>query len=90
MVAAFFKRTAAFAVYHCNWIILRVIHTKEFIPHAVKTVRFKISGKVLVAIRFIEQIFLDDPVFVRASCAVKTHLEVLVINIDGMERKFQI
>ena len=90
MVAALFKRTAAFAVDHCNRIVLRVIHTKEFISHAVKTVRFKIRSKILISIRFIEQIFLDDSVFVRASCAIKTHLEVLIINVDGMERKFQI
>ena len=90
MVAALFKASAALPRLYSQGIPLRAVSADKTVPQAVKSVRLEIGGKELIAVLFIVQIMLDDPVLVTAAGCVQAHLEIAVIHIDLVEAEFQI
>ena len=67
-----------------------MIRPYEAVAHTVKTVRFKISRKILISFFFIKQIFFYDAILIRCPGTIKTHLVILVVNHNMMKGKFQI
>ena len=64
--------------------------SKKRIPQTVVSIGLKTGSKELVPELFIEQVVQDHPVFIRRTGTVQTHLKVLVIDLDLMEREFKI
>ena len=90
MVAALFKAPAALSAFHGQRIALCTVRADKAVAQAVKAVGGEAAGEELIAVLFIVEVMLDDPLLIPAACGIQAHLEVAVVHIYMMEAEFQI
>ena len=71
-------------------MIFGTIDSQEFLSDAVIAVRCEVGGKILIPLFFVEQVLLDDAVFIGRAGTIQTHLKILVVYHNVMERKFHV
>ena len=90
MVAAQFRTAAADTVRHRLRIGLRAVISDEPVAQTVEAVRCTVGREVMEGPRLVEEVVLDDAVLVAGPARIERHLEVLVIDLDVMERELDV
>ena len=90
MIVSQLIRAAALSLLHGHRIVLRPVAADKPVPQTVKSIRLLIHGKILKTEFLVKQITFNHSVLIRGAGAVQTHLEILVVNGNMMEREFTI
>ena len=90
VVAALLLAAAAFPGLYGQGVPLGAVGADELVPQALEAVGSKVCREELIAVLFVVQVVLDDPVLVPASGGVEAHLEVLIVHVDVVEAELQI
>ena len=89
-ITAQFRASRERSLFHAQRIALRAVAAHKAVPDTVKAVRLKIAGQELPGIRLIVVFAQAGTVPVVRARAVQAHLEILVVDLDKMERKLHI
>src|ERR1051325_7307615 len=90
MISAQFLTAPARSLLDGDGVRLRAMAAEETIADRVVPVRFEACRKVVKGPRLVEEIVFDDSILVARSSGVEAHLQVLIIDLDVVEREFRI
>src|SRR5208337_1316048 len=90
VISSQFRRVLALPPLDRNWICLGPVISQKAVAHTVVAVRLEAGSHVVKGPRLIEEVVFDDAVSVARPRGVQTHLQVLIVDLDVVERKLDI